>query len=197
MKSLYLLVSLVSIVLSTGCAHQKTYVVARHNPQRTVSIESRIAVSPPANDKSQNVSVYQAALAELAAAGFRIVPPAEAEYTLLVLVDKHARAVAGSPSPMTQVSPYMVISGSDGSTSRTPLYRGPFPTPTKEYSVSEGIRLSLYPARADNAAQIQPVWDGFVDSGHLRLSPEQHRPMIRLLLRYFGQDFAGEVQPIE
>ncbi len=195
MKRLLLLWLCAVMLASFGCAERKAYVVARHDPLHPVSKADKIAVSEPSPTQSRGEELYRALIAELKAGGFQIVAPDEAAFKLVVLVDRHARAVAVPPQlPVMYSTTQVVIPGGSYIVAGPPMRDGPLPRLDKEYRESEGIRLSLYPARVLNPAQLQTAWDGYVDSGHARLVTERERTLLRTLLSYLGQDFVGFVR---
>ncbi len=183
------------MLASFGCAQRKAYIVARHDPLHPVSKADKIAVSEPSPTQSRSEELHRALIAELKAGGFQIVAPDEATFKLVVLVDRHARAVAVQPQLSVMYSTTQVaIPGGSYVVAGSSMRDGPLPGLDKEYRESEGIRLSLYPARASNPAQLQTAWDGYVDSGRARLASDRDRTLLRTLLSYLGQDFVGFVR---
>jgi hypothetical protein len=185
-------------LVSSGCAQRHPFVVARLNPQHTVSKADKIAVTEPNTARSSSKELYRALMAELEAGGFQVAPPAEAHYKLIVLLDRHATTVTVPSQAGPRLETTQVVSPGTGFPGTRPsLLLGPPPAPYKEYRESEGIRLSLYPARASNPAQLQIAWDGYVDSGHARLSPKCHHALLKALLNHFGQDYTGQAELLE
>ncbi len=184
------------VLAVVGCAQRSAYVVARHQPGLDVSKSSKIALIAPASPQQRSEQVYRAALTALNTGGFRLVTPAEADYQLIVLLDKNTHTVTG-PAPVDYVgsSAAVVPSGSVYYGVSTPM--GYAPQSVEEVHESGGIRLSLYPTRAVKPAQIRTAWDGYVDSGRTEVSPEHDHALLRTLLRYFGQDFIGRAKLAE
>ena len=198
---LCLLLSALTIAVA-GCAQHSAYVLTRGNLQHPVSRADKIAVTAPGNSQSRTDELYRTLLAELEAGGFKVVSHAEADFHLVVLLDKNAHSGYVAPPPITHVAiPLDAIGGSryyptSPYSHQTASYTPPEP-PVKVYRESEGIRLSLYPTRVQQPAHLQTAWDGFVDSGRNRVPRSRHHALLKTLLSYFGQDFDGRAKLVE
>jgi hypothetical protein len=182
------------MLASAGCAQHSAYVVARRQPGLEVSSASKIAFAAPASPQSRCDEVCRATLDELKAGGFRLVAPAEADYQLIVLLDKSTRSVAMAPAPVIFLpAPDIAVAGAGHYSVFTPMSY-PSPQSAEELRESAGIRLTLYPTRVTQPAQLQAAWDGYVDSGRVEVPNERYQALLQTLLRYFGQDFIGRAK---
>jgi hypothetical protein len=202
----------IGLLASAGCATHRVRIAAHGDSQHPISKDQKITVAPPDPAQRGGDVLYRTLLEELSLAGFQVVSQADADYMLVVFLDQNDHEISG-PSPTLRGNYLRTASMHPGlgTTANYPIYSSAkysihssadYPIYSSQEALSwptmhtgsEGIRLSLYPTRVGQPAQLHSAWEGYVDSGRATVPPERQRRMVKTLLSYFGRDFVGKIR---
>ena len=185
-----LALSLISALLSTGCASNQTTVNTWRNPAFSPTPTNTIALTLHEAAKPDDAAMGQLLQAELQREGFALVPAERADYLLSYMVSDNQvehHWMESNPAPMEQPPAFV-----DGQMGTPP---GGQPTQREETTViqTRDIRLFLYTNPKTNPAGLQLVWQGTitVEKAH---PPGDEQLLFKTLLHYFGADENGAVK---
>ena len=189
--SALLALSLICILIATGCASSQPEVNTWRNPAFSPTPTNTFALKLHEDAKPEDARIGQLLQAELQREGFALVPEERADYLLSYMVTdnqvEHAW-MESSPVPATQQPAYIpgqmgMASGASSGYSeeeRTAVVR------------TRDVRLFLYTNPKTNPAGLQMVWQGTLTL-EKDPSPGDEQILFKTLLHYFGGDKNGAV----
>jgi hypothetical protein len=188
-----LALSLISALLSTGCASNQTTVNTWRNPAFSPTPTNTIALTLHEAAKPDDAAMGQLLQAELQREGFALVPAERADYLLSYMVTDNQiehHWMESHPAPMEQ--PPAFVNG-QLATSSGPGFGQPSQYEETAVVQTRDIRLFLYTNPKTNPAGLQLVWQGTitVEKAH---PPGDEQLLFKTLLHYFGADENGAVK---
>jgi hypothetical protein len=201
MKTLFLLMPFLAM-LSAGCATTNHPTLAARrgdgfSPART----DKIALTLRPNPGPEDALLGRLLTAELQREGFHLVPPEQADYTLVYAVEDDSTATYLPERDFVVATPQETEQQRAASaTPPPPGFSRPRPGFTPASSIGptvvvyhdKGIRLYLYTNPQTHAGKFELAWSGCIEAGE-RISPDREPMLIKKLLGYFGQDYLGQV----
>lgn len=188
------------LLLLAGCAKRSSDIVARCGPQPVMTGASRIALLPTAQPRPEDLVLQKVVVAELERNGHRIVPQAEADYTMTCYVEENFVTRLQASTPMLN---HTSMPGSPGTgvylVQPTESFPGLNPEerlPRVEKIPRQGIRLRFYSGPSLRAGRFETTWEGYIEDG-FTLRPERQPILVKTLLSYYGRDFIGRVKLVE
>jgi len=189
------------IILLAGCATNHPTVGAWRgtgfHPART----DQIALTSRPDPSAEDAELGRVLVAELKREGFKLVPAAEADYTLAYVLEDDSTATYMPQHDFVVATPAQT--SQDLAASATPPPPG-FSRPqagltpasslgsTVVVYSNKGIRLYLYTNPQTHPGGLQLAWSGCIEAGQ-RVPAEREPVLIAKLLTYFGQDYHGTV----